>query len=84
MWGASGAIRHWLDSIKPAMAATEESTKDQAQLLAEAWQAGKDALDTILEFIPKEQEQGAPPHFGLSPGNPASSCGLSGGQATHR
>ena len=22
MWGASGAIRHWLDSIKPAMAAT--------------------------------------------------------------
>ena len=52
MWGASGAIHRWLDSIKPAMAAMEESTKDQAQLLVEARQAGKDALDTILEFIP--------------------------------
>ena len=30
VWGASGAIRCWLDSIKLAMAATEESTKDQA------------------------------------------------------
>ena len=57
VWGASGAICHWLDSVKPAMAATEEDTKDQARLLAEAQQAGKDALDTILEFIPKEQEQ---------------------------
>ena len=57
VWGASGAIRHWLDSVKPAMAATEEDTKDQARLLAEAWQAGKDALNTILEFIPEEQEQ---------------------------
>ena len=57
MWGASGAIHRWLDSVKPAMAATEEDTKDQARLLAEAWQAGKDALDTILEFIPEEQEQ---------------------------
>ena len=57
MWGASGAIRHWLDSIKLAMAAMEESTKDQAQLLAAARQARKDALDTILEFIPEEQEQ---------------------------
>ena len=57
VWGASGAIRCWLDSVKPAMAATEESTKDQAQLLAEARQAGKDALDTILEFIPEEKEQ---------------------------
>ena len=38
------------------MASTEESTKDQGQLLAEALQAGKDALDSILEFIPEEQE----------------------------
>ena len=59
VWGASGAIRHWLDSVKPAMAATEESTKDQAQLLVEAQQAGKDALDSILEYIPEEQEQEA-------------------------
>ena len=41
------------------MAATEKSTKDQAQLLAEARQAGKDALDSILEFIPEEEEQEA-------------------------
>ena len=59
VWGASGAIRHWLDSVKPAMAAMEESTKDQVQLLVEAWQAGKDALDSILEYIPEEQEQEA-------------------------
>ena len=57
--GASGAICHWLDSVKPAMAATEESTKDQVQLLAEARQAGNDALDSILEYIPEEQEQEA-------------------------
>ena len=50
--GASGAIRHWLDSVKPAMAAMEESTKDQVQLLAEAQQARKDALNSILEYIP--------------------------------
>ena len=57
VWGASGAIRRWLDSVKPAMAATEGNTKDQAKLLAEAWQAGRDALDTMLEFIqPEEQE----------------------------
>ena len=38
------------------MAGSEESTKDQAQLLAEAWQAGKDVLETILNFIPEEEE----------------------------
>ena len=59
MGGASRAIRHWLDSVRPAMAATEENTKDQSQLLAEARQARKDALDTILEFIPEELEQEA-------------------------
>ena len=63
IWGASGAIHHWLDSIRPAMAVTEESTKDQVQLLAEARQAGKDALDSILEFIPKEQEPQLTPVF---------------------
>ena len=30
LWGASRAIRRWLDSVKPAMAAMEEDTKDQA------------------------------------------------------
>ena len=59
VWGASRAIRRWLDSVKLVMAATKESTKDQVQLLAEARQAGKDALDSILEYIPEEQEQEA-------------------------
>ena len=30
IWGASGAIHQWVDSIRPAMAGSEESTKDQA------------------------------------------------------
>ena len=61
VWGAS--ICHWLDFIRPAMAATEKSTKDQDKLLAEAQQARKDALDSILEFIPKEQEPKLTPVF---------------------
>ena len=56
IWGASGTILQWVDSIRPAMAGSEESTKDQAQLLAEAWQAGKDVLEMILNFIPEEEE----------------------------
>ena len=63
VWGASGAIRHWLDSVRLAMAAMEKSTKDQAQLLAEAQQAGKDALNSILEFFPEEQEPQLTPVF---------------------
>ena len=63
VWEASRAICHWLDSVRPAMASTEESTKDQAQQLAEAQQAGKDALDSILEFIPEEQEPQLTPVF---------------------
>ena len=56
VWGASRAIRQWIDSIRPAMAGSEKSTQDQAQLLAEARQAGKDVLKTILNFIPEEEE----------------------------
>ena len=66
------------------MAATEENTKDQVQLLAEARQAGKDALDSILEYIPEEPGAGGPPHFSISSGNPASNGSLSGGLASHR
>ena len=29
VWGASGAIRQWIDSIRLAMACSEESTKEQ-------------------------------------------------------
>ena len=63
IWGASGAIHHWRDSVRPAIAATEKSTKDKAQLLAEARQAGNDALNSILEFIPEEQEPQLTPVF---------------------
>ena len=38
----------------------EKSVKDQTELLAEARKAGKDALDSILELIPEEEEQ---PHL---------------------
>ena len=41
VWGASGAIRQWVDSVRLAMAGSEESTTDQAQLLAEARQPGR-------------------------------------------
>ena len=42
------------------MGCTEKSVKDQAELLAEARKAGKDALDSILELIPEEEGQ---PHL---------------------
>ena len=63
VWGASRAIRQWLDSVKLAMDCTEKITKDQAQLLADAQQARKDALDSILELIPEEQEPHLTPVF---------------------
>ena len=61
VWGASRAICQWIDSVRPAMACSEESTKDQPKLLAEAQQARKDVLGTILNFIPEEEE----PHLTL-------------------
>ena len=45
------------------MASTEKNTKDQAKLLTEARQARKDALDSILELIPEEQEPQLTPVF---------------------
>ena len=60
VWGASGAICQWLNSIKLAMDCTEKSVKNQAKLLAEARKAGKDALDSILELIPEEEGE---PHL---------------------
>ena len=45
------------------MAATGESSKGQAKLLEMARQARKDALDSILEFIPEEQEPQLTPVF---------------------
>ena len=82
IWGASGAIRQWLDSVRPAIDCTEKSTKDQAKLLADTWKARKDALNSILELIPEEQEPHLTPVFPkatqlLAPGP---SCG----PAAHR
>ena len=39
------------------MACSEKSTKDQAELLADARQAGKDALETVLNLLPAEEER---------------------------
>ena len=63
MEGASRAIHQWLNSIKLAMDCTEKSTKDQAELLADTRKAGKDALDSILELIPEEEEPHLTPVF---------------------
>ena len=63
VWGTSGAIRQWLNSVKPVMDCMEKSTKDQAELLADARKAGKDALDSILELIPEEEEPHLTPVF---------------------
>ena len=73
-----GAIRHWLDSVKPAMVATEKSTSDQAKLLEAAWHAGKDALDSILKYIPEDQD----PH--LTPVFPKTTCLLAPALAVAR
>ena len=48
------------------MAAMGENTKDQAKRLEEARQAGKDALNSILEFIPEEQEPQLTPVFPMA------------------
>ena len=63
IWGASRAIHQWLTSVKPAMDCTEKSVKDQAKLLAKARKARKDALDSILELIPEEEQSHLTPVF---------------------
>ena len=57
IWGASKAIHQWIESVRPAMACSEKSIQDQAKLLADARQARKDVLQTVLNFIPKEEEE---------------------------
>ena len=56
MYGASQSIRHWVDCVKLAMALSEQSTEEQTKLLADARQAGKDALDNISNFIPVDED----------------------------
>ena len=55
VWGASGAIRQHVDSIRPAMAGSNEvtkGTKDPAELLAEARQAGSAGWEGCSQHYP--------------------------------
>ena len=68
IYGASNAIRRLVESVRPAMAGTETGkdgtevgkdtkvTKDPAQLLADAREAGKDAIDAVLDLIPEVEQ----------------------------
>ena len=71
IYGASNAIRRWVESIRPAMAGNETGkggtedtkvTKDPTQLLADAQKAGQDAVDAVLDLIP-EVEHKLPPIY---------------------
>ena len=74
IYSASNAIRHWVESVHPAMAGNEmgkdgtevgkdtKVTKDPTQLLADAREAGQDAIDAILDLI-LEVEHELPPVY---------------------
>ena len=74
IYGASNAIRRWVESVHPAMAGNETGkdgmevvkdtkvTKDPTQLLADAQKAGQDAADAVLGLIP-EVEHRLPPVY---------------------
>ena len=74
IYGASNAIRLWVESVRPAMASAEmgkdgtevgkdtKVTKDQTQLLADTRKAGQDAIDAVLDLIP-EVEHRLPPVY---------------------
>ena len=74
IYGASNAIRLWVESVRPAMAGAETGkdgtevgkdtkvTKDQTQLLADVRKAGQDAIDAVLDLIP-EVEHRLPPVY---------------------
>ena len=74
IYGASNAIRHWVESVRPAMAGNETGkdgmevgkdtkvTKDPTQLLADVRKAGQDAIDAVLDLIP-EVEHKLPPVY---------------------
>ena len=74
IYGASNTIRHWVESVRPAMAGNETGkngteavkdtkvTKDLTQLLADTRKAGQDAVDAVLDLIP-EVEHKLPPVY---------------------
>ena len=49
--GASATIRHWVKAVQPAMGCMEESLEEQAWLLQEAREAGKEATKDILALL---------------------------------
>ena len=74
IYGASNAIRRWVESVRPAMAGSKmgedgtgvgkdtKVTKDPTQLLADTREAGQDAIDAVLNLIP-EVEHRLPPVY---------------------
>ena len=74
IYGASNTISRWVESVCPAMAGNETGkggteagkdtkvTKDPTQLLADAREAGQDAIDAILNLI-LEVEHKLPPVY---------------------
>ena len=69
IYGASNAICRWVESVRPAMAGNETGkdgmeagkdtkvTKDPTQLLADAREAGQDAIGTVLDLIPEVEHK---------------------------
>ena len=69
IYGASNAIRCWVESVHPAMASNDmgkdgaeaakdtKVTKDPTKLLADTQKAGQDAVDTVLDLIPEVEHQ---------------------------
>ena len=69
IYGASNVIRHWVQSVCPAMGGSQTGkdstevgkdtkvTKDPTQLLADARKAGQDAVDAILNLIPEVKHE---------------------------
>ena len=69
IYGASNAIRRWVESVCPAMAGNDTGkdgtevakdtkvTKDPTQLLADARKARPDAVDAVLDLIPEVEHQ---------------------------
>ena len=74
IYGASNAIRRWVESVCPAMASNDTGkdgmevirdtkvTKDLTQLLPDTRKAGQDAVDAVLDLIP-EVEHKLPPVY---------------------
>ena len=70
IFGASNAIRRWVEFVGPAMACTEmgkdaketgKDANDPIQLLTDAWEAEKEAIDAVLGLIPEKEPRLPPP-----------------------